>query len=705
MTDTQLEQVHTLDIQPQHRFHLSDKFAAEWSTKRPDWGPIGEITYRRTYSRRKADGAYEEWHETVRRVVEGVYTYQKWHCRKLGLPWSDQKAQRSAQEMYELIFTMKFLPPGRGLWMCGTEYVEHVGSAALNNCAFVSTANINTDLADPFTFLMDFSMLGVGVGGNTAGAGKLKIRRPVFDREPHVVADSREGWVQLVARVLNSFAGKATYPARIDVSHVRKAGEPIKGFGGVSAGPQPLLRLVGGITTTLWPLIGKPITSSAITDLFNRVGVCIVAGNVRRSAEIMLGESGDAEFSDLKNPERFSRELNQFRWASNNSIYAFLGMKYDVHADRTAKNGEPGYFWLETARAYGRMKDAPTWADASVDGTNPCSEQSLEDHELCCLVETFPSRHGTYEEYERTLKFAYLYAKSITLVPTHNPTVNARVMRNRRIGCSQSGIIDSFAKHGKRTHLQWCDAGYEYLRKRDKTYADWLCVPLSRKITSVKPSGTVSLLPGVSPGIHYPHAQFYYRTIRISKTSPLIAALAKAGYRLEDDVADQSSIVAYFPIKEAYFDRAKHQVSMWEQLENAAALQAHWADNQVSITVTFRPHEAGDIKHALELYESRLKSVSFLPLLDHGYAQAPYQAITESEYLEASKYLKRVSFKKAEHENTDAFCDGDACVLPRIVSEHVDPCANCGHRDPHDACSGPQNDACTHPGCFRFVRS
>lgn len=662
LEDTQAE--HTVNIRPEHRFALTDKFVDGWKRKRPSWGPLGEITYRRTYSRVKANGQNEEWWETVRRVVDGAYTYQKWHCKELGLPWSERKAHPSAQEMYELIFDMKFLPPGRGLWMCGTEYVERIGSAALNNCAFVSTENINVDFADPFCFLMDFSMLGVGVGGDTRGAGKLTVKKPAITGDAHVVPDTREGWVALVRRVLNAYAGKGSLPLEIDYRQVRVAGQPIKGFGGVSAGPEPLDRLVTHIKTTLDPLVGLPITSAAIVDLFDQVGVCVVSGNVRRSAIIMLGDRSDVEFAELKNPDKFPQQLNDFRWASNNSILATVGMDYASAADKTARNGEPGYFWLETSRQYGRLSDPPTWADKNAVGTNPCSEQTLEDHELCCLVETFPSRHQSYDDYERTLKFAYLYAKSITLVPTHNPTVNARVMRNRRIGCSQSGIIDSFARHGKRAHLQWSDMGYRYLRQLDQKYSDWLCVPLSKKITSVKPSGTVSLLPGVSPGIHYPHAEYYYRTIRLGNTSPLVLALRTAGYRVEDSVSDPNTVVAYFPVHEEHFDRSKSAVSMWEQLENAAAIQSVWADNQVSVTVTFRPEEAGDIQHALELYETRLKSVSFLPLLEHGYVQAPYQTITEPEFDEAVANLKPINFKSASHEVTDAYCDGDLCVIP-----------------------------------------
>jgi len=298
-------------------------------------------------------------------------------------------------------------------------------------------------------------------------------------------------------------------------------------------------------------------------------------------------------------------------------------------------------------------------------GSNPCSEQSLESFELCCLVETFPAHHEDLEDYVRTLKFAYLYAKSVTLITTHDQRTNAVMMRNRRIGCSQSGIVQAIQKLGRREYLRWCDTGYEFIRELDRIYSDWLCIPRSVKMTSVKPSGTVSLLCGATPGIHYPHSQHYIRNIRVANTSPLVKAAKDAGYIVEPDTyADDTSVVS-FPVREEHFSKGKRDASIWEQFANAADLQKHWADNQVSITVSFQNGEHKDIKTCLEVYETRLKSVSLLPLLesDHGYEQAPYIEITEKEFKKLSKSLKPINFATAVHEVTDKFCDGDKCEI------------------------------------------
>ena len=643
-------------------FRLSQSFIEEYQNKQPEWGPLGYFTYKRTYARPLEDGGTEEFWQTCRRVVEGVYNVQKIHCRSLRLHWNEPKAQKSAQEMFQRMWGFKWLPPGRGLWTMGTDMVLDKGSACLNNCAFVSTEEIDVDFASPFCFLMDMSMLGVGVGGDCRGQGKVRIQEPRYTDKPFIVEDSREGWVDLVRLILNSFVGKGYYPSNIDYSEVRPKGSPIKGFGGVASGPQPLMDLVDSLTTLLKPTNGGSykIRSSHIVDIFNFIGKCVVAGGIRRTAEIMFSEADDSEFIGLKQD---LDALKDRRWASNNSIFGKVGMDYSSISDSIAMNGEPGVIWLDAMRDYGRMIDPKNFKDARVMGSNPCSEQSLESFELCCLVETFPAHHDSLEDYERTLKFAYLYAKTVTLIPTHDARTNAVMMRNRRIGCSQSGIVQAMNKLGRREYLNWCDAGYQYIQKLDIEYSEWLCVPVSRKTTSVKPSGTVSLLCGATPGIHYPHSEYYIRNIRVADTSPLVQIARDAGHPVEPCAYAPDTYVVSFPVKERHYTKGKNDVTIWEQFANAADLQRYWADNQVSITVTFNKEEKKDIATCLEVYEDRLKSISLLPISEHGYEQAPYIEITEDEYSKLYSGLTPMAMGGSEHEVDEKFCDGDTCVI------------------------------------------
>jgi len=994
------------------------------------------------------------------------------------------------------MWEFKFTPPGRGLWVMGTDLVYERGSAALQNCSMISSEGLAKDFAGPFCFLMDMSMLGVGVGGDTRGAGKVRTSQPEVGETPFVVEDSREGWVELLRAVLNSFVGKNPYPPAIDFSRVRGRGEPIKTFGGVASGPAPLQKLIEGVTRLLLPpevevdfevplddktgkigvvevqfsgpkdLPARPITSTLIVDVFNYIGKCVVAGGVRRclpegtlihtdrglvpieeveaghhamtskgyspvekrlqqgvqslsrvvtqmgtfeatgkhqvavitdtkggygwkrvqdllpgdrmvfvdrplegcptnfpdfaynapkhsttcrdivvpdltaetawflgllagdgyvrltqragevsiaiaadqeaikdkavsvlgrfgvnvgvaepkkgdgcfrvrvkskqlasflsrykqprvplrvpdivlrgpfevraayvagladadgcfkghssliaasvypdylkqvqavlaslgvpsrlsqhreatrrwqalfylkvlgdkarrrfsarvadfvlkfedsrktsrsghdygfppemaladgisgwdgtrmawcrdtpqitvakleeltgrevalvpvevlevredvrsaptfdltveagefvaqgylvhnSSEIMFGEPDDQEFVTLKQDQE---ALNDRRWVSNNSVFAHVGMSYKDIAESIAVNGEPGLLWLENARLFSRMKDPPDSKDWHAAGTNPCSEITLESGELCNLAETYPAHHDDYEDFERTLKSAFLYAKTVTLVPTHVPSTNAVMTRNRRLGCSMSGIVQAMHKHGRRTFFQWCDRGYGYLRRLDRIYSGWLGIPESIKLTTTKPSGTVSLLCGATPGIHFPHSRFYIRHIRVQNTSPLVQAARDAGYDVVDDpYADDTSVVA-FPVKEKHFHKGKAEVSLWEQFVNVVDMQHYWADNQISVTASFKKEEARDIQPCLEAFEDRLKGISLLPLADsdHGYQYPPYQEITEEEYKTMSARLRPIDFSGDVHDrdSEDKFCNSDSCEL------------------------------------------
>lgn len=646
-------------------FKLSDAFIQNYQNDQPSWGSLGYIVYKRTYARELSDGSIEEFWQTIRRVVEGVYSVQRNHCQNLGLPWNQYKAQKSAQKMYDLMWNFKFLPAGRGLWMMGTDYVKERGSACLNNCAFVSTKNIDIEFSASFIFLMDMLMLGVGCGFDTKGAGKVLLKTPKYTDIPFIVEDSREGWVSLIETILDSFVGKTFYPKNIDYSKIREKGVLLKGFGGISSGSGPLKELVESLTKLLLPQDGQQeITSTQIVDIVNYISKVVVSGNIRRSAALALGSKDDKEYLNLKLDKK---ALKSHRWTSNNSISCNIGMNYKEFAEKTIINGEPGYVWLENCKKYGRMNGIIDNSDNKVEGVNPCSEQTLESYELCNLVETFPSNHDSFEEWKTTLKYAYLYAKSITLIPTHNQKTNAVMLRNRRIGTSISGITAAFNKFGRREFFRWCDKGYEYLKELDKMYSDWLCVPISIKISTVKPSGSTSLIPGVPAGIHYPHSKYYIRNIRFASNSPYVEILKNAGYNIENCVSDEkNTVVISFPVCEKYFDKGKNDVTIWEQAENAAQIQEHWSDNSVSCTINFKKSEAKDIARLLELYETRLKSISFLPIDDHGYEQAPYITITKEEYEEMVSKLKPYNLsiiKSIGHEKNDAYCSSDSCEI------------------------------------------
>ena len=672
------------------RFTLSEAFLAPYKVKDPPWGPLGYITFKRTYARKMSEFGHdldetEEWWHVCKRVIEGMFTLQKNHIVSFGLEWNDAKAQRTAKEAYDRLFDLKWTPPGRGLWMMGTKFAEEKTGAGLFNCAFRSTKDLASKGGYLFGWMMDALMLGVGVGFDTLGADTLEIKNPKRTEEVHVIPDSREGWVESVEKVLNAFYYGAELPV-FDYSDIRPLGAPIRGFGGTACGPQPLMDLHTDLISMHEEYIGRKVDSTLIVDTQNMIGRCVVAGNVRRSAALALGLHNDPVFVELKSPDAMreleakmsepgadvaalQEEMNnlplvKYRWGSNNSINAEVGMDYEHHANLTVTNGEPGYIWLNNARTRGRFKDGERLDDHLVMGFNPCVEQQLEDAELCCLVETYPAQHDSYEDYLRTLKIAYLYGKTITLVKTHWPETNQRMLKNRRIGLSQSGVIQAFEKFGRRKMYEWCDGAYAEVQAWDKLYSDWLCIPRSIRTTSIKPSGTVSLLNGSTPGIHFAESEHYIRRIRFAESSELVAHLRDAGYTIEDAFGQKGTVVVEFPVKESLFKKSKEHVSMWEQLEIAAQYQYYWADNSVSVTVTFSDHEAPHIKDALQMYEKRLKAVSFLRYSNTGYRQAPYEPISKEKYEEMIAKVKPITKIQTSTQGAGTkFCTNDSCEI------------------------------------------
>ena len=662
------------------KFKLSGNFIDKYKRKKPPFGfnGLGELVYMRTYSRIKKNGKNERWWETVQRVVEGTYSMQKNHIDSYQLGWNAWQAQKSAQEMYDRIFNMKFLPPGRGLWAMGTAITEEKKLyAALNNCAFVSTKTLKEDYSKPFCFLMDASMLGVGVGFDVKGAGEIIVKGIDKDRDTTTfqIPDTREGWVDSLRLLLESYF-HGSQPVEFDYTKIRPEGEPIKGFGGVSSGHEPLEEVHEDIRKVLEKNSGEPITTTTIVDIMNLIGKCVVAGNVRRTAEIVFGDPHDEEYLDLKN-YKVNKHRETYGWTSNNSVFAELGMDYSDICKRIVDNGEPGLAWLQNMRHFSRMKNGGDDVDHRVAGGNPCLEQSLESYELCCLVETFPNNHDSYEDYARTLKYAYLYAKTVTLGRTHWSDTNRVMLRNRRIGCSVSGVAQFITKHGMEELRKWLESGYDTIQEWDCMYSDWFAVPKSIKTTSVKPSGTVSLLVGATPGMHYPESRFYIRRIRASKHSELLDPLKRAGYTVEPAFgSEDSTVVVEVPVDVGEGIRTAAELSIWEQFSLAAFLQRHWADNQVSCTATFDSEtEVEELPHVLNYFQYRLKGISLLPRHKLGaYKQMPYEAIDEKLYNKKLKKLKPLSFGviKNEEAEIDKFCNNDSCEIPPLSGDNDD---------------------------------
>ncbi|HJE44161.1 MAG TPA: ribonucleoside-triphosphate reductase, adenosylcobalamin-dependent [Levilactobacillus namurensis] len=685
-------------------------------TVTPHWGELGWVTYKRTYARWLPDQQRtEEWPETVQRVVEGNINLDP---RLQGDTVSDQlraELTQEAQRLFKLIYGLSATPSGRNLWISGTNY-QHRNGDALNNCWFIAVrpqaygdSHIIPDylqpdqkaVSMPYSFMFDQLMKGGGVGFSVVPTNVAQI--PAVDRSIDLtilidensqsyadsvalgavnkadwlathelqgaryyeLPDTREGWVLANANLIDAHFDQ-TNPTDanrvvLDMSNIRPKDAPIKGFGGTASGPMPLIEMLFDINQILNAKQGHRLTSVDCTDLGNLIGKTVVAGNVRRSAELALGGADDDAFITMKQDKK---QLYHHRWASNNSVA--VDSEFDHYgpiADAIAQNGEPGIVNLELSRHYGRMADGyQAGIDDAVEGTNPCGEISLSNGEPCNLFEVFP---GVAEQQGWQLEDAFelgtRFAKRVTFSDYDWEVSRKAIQKNRRIGISMSGIqdwiLDTFKTRvvtgfnevkdpetGKlvaqpiynQAAVKQVDALYHAVVAADQAYSDDLGCQPSIKHTTVKPSGTVAKLAGVSEGMHFHYAGYLIQRIRFQESDPLLPALAACGYHIEPDVYTKNTMCVEFPVKAANADdpnfASAGNVSIAEQFATQAFLQTYWSDNAVSCTVTFQPNEAGEIADLLTQYRHTTKSTSLLPYSGSGFKQAPKEPIDVQTY-------------------------------------------------------------------------
>lgn len=652
---------------------LSPSFLAKYKNKQPNWGfnGLGYIVYKRTYARLKEDGTTEEWNETVERCINGA--------QKVGAGYTKEEAER----IYDYVFNLKCNFAGRMLWQLGTSTVDRFGANSLLNCWA-------TAMREPkaFLFLFENLMLGGGVGYSIRREDvhelpKIKksvnvIHEATKDAD-YIVPDKREGWVNLLSKVLDAFyvTGKSFSYSTI---LIRGYGEPIKGFGGKASGPQILIDGIDKITKIFQAREGKKLRSIDVLDICNIIGSVVVAGNVRRSAEIALGDPDDILYLRAKNWG--SGNVPNWRAMSNNTIYAdsfdhvleeIWKNGYEINKDSGYANGEPyGFFNLPLSQKFGRIKDGPISENllypTDIDNcemTNPCAEISLSNYECCNLCELYLNNITSKDELIDCAKLLYKTQKAIASLPFIHEETNRIVHKNMRLGLGVTGVCQSLDK------LDWLDDCYVALRNFDKSWSKHRGWSESIKLTTVKPSGTLSLLGGATPGVHPAFSEYYMRTVRMSSSDALVQTCKDMGYHVEflvnfDGTENRDTVVVYFPCKTPEGSILTKDMDVIKQLDMVKKLQTVWSDNAVSVTAYYKPEELTSLKTWLkDNYEHNIKSVSFLLFKDHGFKQAPYQEIDEATYLAASAKVKPLTaISTGNTEMLDmAECAGGACPI------------------------------------------
>lgn len=634
------------------------------STSDTPFSSVGYLTYKRTYSRKlnkdNPEGApTEEYLDTVNRVIKACETQLK--C-------GFTKAEESKLRKYFL--KLKGSVAGRFLWQLGSETVDRIGLASLQNCAFTV---VDSPIV-PFTWCMDMLALGSGVGYNIQRkhVDKLPEVREWFTAPTRVddggadfiVPDSREGWVRLLAKTLKAAflserkeKGTFTYSTQV----IRGKGTPIKSFGGVASGPEDLVWGIGKISELLIKRSGKKVRPIDCLDIMNIIGSIIVAGNVRRSAQIAIGDPDDVEFLLAKTWSLGN--IPSWRAMSNNSVACDdIRDLHDYFWSGYEGKGEAyGLINLRLSRKCGRLGETQ-YPDPNVQGYNPCAEQSLEPYETCCLATVFLPNIESKEELLDISTMLYRINKHSLQLPAHHPETDSVVKKNQRMGISLTGVLQS-----SKEQLSWLDDCYKHLRDFDNRYSELNGFNRSIKLTTIQPSGTLSLLPGHTPGVHPGYAQYMFRRIRIAADHGLVQTCKQHGYPVEyqrnlDGTADYGTVVVTFPFAYPEGTKLAADMTALDQLHEVRKMQEVWSDNAVSCTIYYKKEELPAIKEYLHKhYRGSHKTLSFLLHSGHGFDQAPYQEVTKEEYESlVSSTTLITEIATAEFEGAEE-CRGGMC--------------------------------------------
>lgn len=613
---------------------LSNDFIAQYANQTPPWGfgGLGEIVFLRTYSRAIPEAnRNESFVETIKRVIDGAVD--------VGVPYT----QEEAETLFDHMFNLRCLFSGRALWQLGTPLVKKFNATSLNNCYFT-----NIEKVEDFELVFDYLMLGGGVGFSVERSKihelpKVKAGVSITHERSNdadiIVPDSRQGWRRLLHSVLKSYfdTGKSFSYSTI---LVREFGAPLNTFGGTASGPGALIDGIADICKVMDNRVGKKLRSIDVLDVCNIIGKIVVSGSSRRSAQIAIGDPDDVLFLRAKNWG--TGNVPAYRANSNNSIYAdhFDEIQPELWKGYDG-SGEPyGLVNRRLARKFGRLGEVRT--DNSIEGFNPCAEIGLADGESCNLATVFLPNITSLEQFQEISILLYKTQKNITRMEYPYEKTSTIVRKNARLGQSITGILQSTPEQ-----ISWLDSAYKNLRDYDVAYSKENGLPVSVRLTTVQPSGTLSLLPGVTPGIHPAYARYYIRRVRFGASDPLVDACRKRGYKVTWDIGidgreDHTRYVVEFPCQSPEGSVLAADMTAIEQLEWVKKMQTEWADNAVSVTVYYRKEELSLIKEWLSSnYDTGVKSVSFLLHADHNFPLPPYEEIDEDTY---KKLLGKVDF-------------------------------------------------------------
>lgn len=541
------------------------------------------------------------------------------------------------EECRPAILNLECVPSMRGLMTAGPALDrDHM---ALYNCSFVAIDNPRA--FDEILYILTCGT-GVGFSCESQFVNKLpEVAESFHDTDSTiVVSDSRIGWASSFRELIQLlYGGKIP---KVDVSKVRPKGERLRTFGGRASGPEPLVDLFNYAIRTFRGAAGRRLTDIEVHGLVCKIGEIVVVGGVRRSALISLSDLHSNRMRTAKSGNWWEKSP-EYALANNSAVYdekpdtgAFLEEWKSLY---DSKSGERGIYYRKGIRD---KTDRIGRRDSSgILGTNPCGEIALRNAGLCNLTEVVVRSDDNVESLRRKIRIATILG-TIQSTYTDFRYVRSIWKRNaeeeRLLGVSLTGIYDNRELSGNPTEL--LVKLKEYAGEVNREMAEKLGITPSVAITTVKPSGTVSQLVDSASGIHPRHSAYYIRSIRQDNKDPLTQFMVAKGIPSEPCVMKpESTTVFYFPIKSPDGAVVRDDVTPRKHLELWNIYNKHWAEHQVSVTVSIKENEWVDT--AAWVYDNfdDLSGVSFLPMDGGTYRQAPYQECSKEQYEELLKAM------------------------------------------------------------------
>jgi ribonucleoside-diphosphate reductase alpha chain len=592
----------------------------------------------------------ETWGETVDRYFESMLNH-------LGKNHGYTPDEKLLKEMKDAVYNRNVMPSMRAVMTAGAALDrDHVAGY---NCSFVPVDNPRS-----FDETMYILMCGTGVGFSVEYkyVNKLPAVPEVFEKTTTVIVveDSKTGWAKAYRELLAMlWAGQV--PA-VDVSKLRPAGARLKTMGGRSSGPQPLINLFDFTIAKFKAAAGRQLKPIEAHDIMCKIGEIVVVGGVRRSAMISLSNINDIEMAAAKSGNWW--ENNSQRALSNNSVaYSrkpemeqFIAEWKNLY---DSKSGERGIYNVAAAQ-----KQAARWGRRDPEihyGTNPCSEIILRPYQFCNLSEVVIRENDTPKTVAEKVRLATIlgtWQSTLTDFKYLRKIWKDNTEEERLLGVSLTGQFGNKFFSGKENINELgktLEDLREYARETNKTEAAKIGVNESAAITCVKPSGTVSQLVGVSSGMHAWHSDYYIRTVRGDKKDPLSTFLKEVGIPVEDDfMKPNDTYVFSFPVKAPEGAITRNDLTAIDHLNTWLVYQRAWCEHKPSITVSVKEEEWMEVGAWVYKHFDEVSGISFLPHSDHSYKQAPYQEVTETEYLELlSKMPSKIRWEDLSFYETE----------------------------------------------------